>query len=117
MVHGDIRLMNMIFNHDNHTASSLIDYDYCGKTQSDNYAVGIINVPDGYRCKRMLSDPPGLMYEEDDWICMTHCMQKFRRLKKENSEYWNELCDIVSAGEINDASLKLKKKEYRFSWC
>lgn len=114
MVHGDIRLMNMIFNHDNHKASSLIDYDYCGKAQLDNYAAGIIDVPDGWRCERMLSNPPGRMHEEDDWICMTHCMRKFRPHKKENSEYWNELCDMVMKGEINDVSLKLKKKIYRF---
>ena len=101
IVHGDIRLANMVFNDEEYEKSTLLDYDYCGMVDVDHYPSGILNVVDGYRTSKMLGG--GVMRYKDDCKCMYKCMKFFQSNEKDDLLKWKQIYRFVKHGLLEKA--------------
>lgn len=98
IVHGDIRLRNIIFNHEDVTKSSLIDFDYSGRVGEDRYPSTLCEVPDGIRTTKMMNGD--FMDFKCDNICMSHCMGFFRVENMKYKDIWNDCLEFTKTGEL-----------------
>mmetsp|Transcript_4470 Transcript_4470/g.4007 ORF Transcript_4470/g.4007 Transcript_4470/m.4007 type:complete len:177 (-) Transcript_4470:81-611(-) len=105
IVHGDLRLYNMVFNHSDPSSSSLIDFDYCGIANKGNYPEGIIKVPDGIRTKSMLKGEQ--MNVESDITCMIACMDYFTS----NNNKWKKCQELLKKNKYVKAIKVLENNE------
>lgn len=109
LVHGDIRLANILFNHVCPKKSTLIDFDYSAHVGT-KFPRHIAEVPDGYRSEAMLNE--GVMTLKEDMICMAACM-KFFTANDKYEPIWNACVEHVQKGHLNKA-IKLIKKAGNF---
>jgi hypothetical protein len=96
IVHGDIRLANIVFSESNdaHITSTIIDFDYSGVENESRYSSRFnTNIPDGCRHETAIADAP-LKKEHDifaiQWIC-----KQFTPKNEELKDVWNEYVNMM----------------------
>ncbi len=97
VVHGDIRLSNIVFAG---AQSSLIDFDFSGQHGVKKYPPGFnLEILDGYRHARAKEN--AFLELEHDLYALGSLMSVF--VATESAETWYAVCKAVSNGEIEGA--------------
>ncbi len=104
--HGDIRLLNMIFNFD---SGCLIDFDLSGKANDKHYPSNYnITIEDGIR--HFEAKPNRIMKIEHDIYSLFECLKFFEPVSTdlEINSYWQQICNSKS---ITDAITNIQNVE------
>jgi hypothetical protein len=103
LVHGDIRLSNIVFAG---IQSSLIDFDFSGEHGAKKYPAGFNReIFDGFRHPGAKEN--AVMKLEHDLFALARLMNLFSTT--ESSEKWFAVCSAVSIGDIKGAIQLLEK--------
>lgn len=111
LVHGDIRLANMIFAQDR---SHLIDYDFCGQDQKSCYPSGYnLSLEDTLRHPDLLlaNDNPKLMRQLHDWYSMSAIMGAFEPSSANDAQRWKDIRRLVLQGKLAEAIDQINSSE------
>ena len=125
VVHGDIRLANIVAHKDNPTQAQLIDFDYSGKHDEDVYPEGWNDaIDDGQRHAGARGGQ--VMRKEHDWYSIAELLDYFFESEEEgNRQTWVDLVAklknegvaemLESALEVQNFALRMKHGR-RPSW-
>jgi len=103
LVHGDVRLANMIFAENR---SHLIDLDFCGKEDVSHYPAGYnLQLGDTLRHPELggLSEMSMKMRREHDWYSMSAIMGAFEPTSPDDSKTWKNTRRLVLHGQLTEA--------------
>eukprot|EP00301_Raphidiophrys_heterophryoidea_P028011 c993_g1_i1.p1 GENE.c993_g1_i1~~c993_g1_i1.p1 ORF type:complete len:600 (+),score=102.88 c993_g1_i1:104-1801(+) len=109
IVHGDIRISNMIFNAN---GGSLIDYDFAGKNGEHKYP-SQYNVAADYN-RHPEAKPDSALEFKHDLYSMGVIMEKFQPpITTRSNVAWNEMCRSLKEGKTSAESAKKTLEDFR----
>ena len=109
MVHGDIRLSNMILSE---SSGKIIDFDYSGKDGEHKYPPGLVAIADGERHQEVKDAIDNntikeqVLRKEHDWHSMKAVMRLFKVKDKEHAAIYDQMINQVMEESAREGNLK-----------